>query len=44
VVTVVTTLLRDGSIFYMNYVTPQSDQRSYQNAFNQILRSIQLND
>ena len=44
VVTVVTTLLRDGSIFYMNYVTPQADQRSYQNAFNQILRSIQLND
>jgi hypothetical protein len=44
VVTVVTTLLRDGSIFYMNYVTPQSDQRTYQNAFNQILRSIQLND
>ncbi len=44
VVTVVTTLLRDGSIFYMNYVTPQSDQRNYQNAFNQILRSVQLND
>jgi len=44
VVTVVTTLLRDGSIFYMNYVTPQYDQRNYQNAFNQILRSIQLND
>jgi Zn-dependent protease with chaperone function len=44
VVTVVTTLLRDGSIFYMNYVTPQADQRNYQNAFNQILRSIQLND
>ncbi|HZG53689.1 MAG TPA: M48 family metallopeptidase [Pyrinomonadaceae bacterium] len=44
VVTVVTTLLRDGSIFYMNYVTPQYDQRNYQNAFNQILRSIELND
>jgi len=44
VVTVVTTLLRDGSVFYMNYVTPQYDQRNYQPAFNQILRSIQLND
>ena len=44
VVTVITTLLRDGSIFYMNYVTPQYDQRNYQTAFNNILRSIQLND
>ncbi|HEV7903107.1 MAG TPA: hypothetical protein VGO96_04630, partial [Pyrinomonadaceae bacterium] len=44
IVTVVTTMLRDGSIFYMNYVTPQYDQRNYQNAFNQILRSIRLND
>ena len=44
VVTVVTTMLRNGDIFYMNYVTPQYDQRNYQNAFNQILRSIQLND
>ncbi|HYP01579.1 MAG TPA: M48 family metallopeptidase [Pyrinomonadaceae bacterium] len=44
VVTVVTTMLRDGSIFYMNYVTPQYDQRNYQTAFNQILRSIRLND
>jgi len=44
VVTVVTTLLRDGNIFYMNYVTPQYDQRNYQTAFNNILRSIQLND
>lgn len=44
VVTVVTTMLRDGSIFYMNYVTPQYDQRNYQTAFNQILRSIQLRD
>ena len=44
VVTVITTMLRDGSIFYMNAVTPQSDQRNYQRAFDQILRSIQLND
>jgi hypothetical protein len=44
VVTVITTLLRDGNIFYMNYVTPQNDQRNYQTAFNNILRSIQLND
>jgi len=44
IVTVVTTMLRDGSIFYMNYVTPQYDQRNYRDAFNQILRSIQLND
>jgi len=44
IVVVVTTMLRDGSIFYMNYVTPQDEQRNYQTAFNQILRSIQLND
>ncbi|HEX8456660.1 MAG TPA: M48 family metallopeptidase [Pyrinomonadaceae bacterium] len=44
IVTVVTTALRNGDIFYMNAVAPQSDYQSYQRAFDQILRSIQLND
>jgi hypothetical protein len=44
IVTVVTTTLRNGDIFYMNAIAPQSDYRNYQRAFDQIMRSIQLND
>jgi Zn-dependent protease with chaperone function len=44
IVTIVTTTLRNGNIFYMNAVAPQADYRNYQTAFDQILRSIQLND
>jgi len=44
IVTVYTTLLRDGSLFYMIAVALQSDYRSFQNAFSRVLGSIQLND
>ena len=44
VVTVVTTRLRDGNIFYLAAVAPDTDYRSYQSTFNNVLRSIQLND
>jgi len=44
VVTIITTQLRDGNLFYMAAVAPQGDYRNYQGAFNNILRSIQLND
>ncbi len=43
VATVYTTLLRDGSLFYMISVAPQEDYRNYQNTFNTVLRSIRLN-
>ncbi len=43
-VTVYTTQLRDGNIFYMVAVAPQTDYRAFNNAFSNILRSIQLND
>jgi len=44
IVTVYTTLLRNGNLFYMISVAPQSDYRSFQSAFSRILSSIQLND
>jgi Zn-dependent protease with chaperone function len=44
VVTVYTTLLRNGGLFYMIAVAPQDEYRNYQGAFTNILRSIQLND
>ncbi|MBA3767481.1 MAG: hypothetical protein H0W99_10920, partial [Acidobacteria bacterium] len=44
IVTVYTTLLRNGSLFYMIAVAPQSDYRSFQGAFSRVLSSIQLND
>ncbi|MBA3323361.1 MAG: hypothetical protein H0T45_18220, partial [Pyrinomonadaceae bacterium] len=44
VVTIVTTQLRDGNLFYMVAVAPQNDYRSYQSAFSTILNSIQLSD
>ncbi|HEX8475365.1 MAG TPA: M48 family metallopeptidase [Pyrinomonadaceae bacterium] len=44
VVTVVTTMLRSGDIFYMAAVAPQDDYRNYQRTFTNILSSLQLND
>ncbi|HEY6186199.1 MAG TPA: M48 family metallopeptidase [Pyrinomonadaceae bacterium] len=44
IVNVYTTMLRDGSLFYMIAVAPQSDYRSFQGAFSRIMSSIQLND
>ena len=44
VVTVITTQLRDGQLFYMIAVAPQNESRSFQTAFSNILRSVQLRD
>jgi Zn-dependent protease with chaperone function len=44
IVTVVTTQLRNGGLFFMIAVTPQNDAGTFQSAFSNILRSIQLND
>jgi Zn-dependent protease with chaperone function len=42
-VTLVTTALGNGQVFYMAAVSPQSEYTTYQRAFNDILRSLQLN-
>jgi Zn-dependent protease with chaperone function len=43
-VTVYTTLLRNGNLFYMITVAPENDYRNYQTAFRSVLGSIRLND
>ena len=43
-VTLITTQLRNGDLFYMVAVAPQSEARSFATAFNNILRSIRIND
>jgi hypothetical protein len=42
-VRVITTQLRNGQLFYMIAVAPQSE-RGYENAFQTILQSIRIND
>jgi hypothetical protein len=44
IITVVTTQLRNGQLFYMIAVAPSNDFNSFQSAFRNILRSVQLND
>jgi peptidase M48-like protein len=44
VITVVTTRLRSGELFYMIAVAPQNEWGRYQNAFSNILRSVELNN
>jgi hypothetical protein len=44
VVNVVTTLLRNGELLYIITVSPESDYNNYQSTFQNILRSVQLND
>jgi Zn-dependent protease with chaperone function len=41
-VTIVTTTLGNGQVFYMAAVSPQNEYATYQRAFNDILRSLQL--
>jgi hypothetical protein len=41
-VTVVTTLLRDGRLFYFEAIVPLDEAGYYQSTFNNVLRSIQL--
>ena len=42
-VTIVTTTLGNGQVFYMAAVSPANEYATYQRAFNDILRSLQLN-
>ncbi|MDX6496801.1 MAG: hypothetical protein QOG23_61 [Blastocatellia bacterium] len=44
VVNVVTTQLRNGELLYIISVAPESDYNTYQSTFQNILRSLQLND
>jgi len=44
VVDVVTTLQRNGELLYIMMVAPDSDYDNYQSTFQNILRSVQLND
>lgn len=44
VVTVYTTMLRNGGLFYMIAFAPQAEQGAYQRTFQDMLRTIQLND
>ena len=41
-VTLFTTLLRDGSLFYAIGVAPRDEFNSYQNTFQRVIGSIQL--
>jgi beta-barrel assembly-enhancing protease len=43
VVTLITTQTRDGQLFYMIAVAPQNEYGTYQGAFRNILRTVQLN-
>ncbi|HZI86421.1 MAG TPA: M48 family metallopeptidase [Pyrinomonadaceae bacterium] len=43
-ITLITTQLRNGALFYMVAVAPQSEARSFAQAFNNTLRSIRIND
>jgi len=44
IVTVYTTQLNDGRLFYADTVAPQEDTYRYNNAFRNMLNSIQIND
>lgn len=44
VVTVITTQLRNGALFYMLAVAPQNESRTYQSAFSNVLRTLQISD
>ncbi|HYN26286.1 MAG TPA: hypothetical protein VES69_14775, partial [Pyrinomonadaceae bacterium] len=43
-ITLITTQSRNGDLFYMVAVAPQSEARSFNSAFNNILRSVRLDD
>ncbi|HEY0173742.1 MAG TPA: M48 family metallopeptidase [Pyrinomonadaceae bacterium] len=42
-VTIVTTTLGNGQVFYMAAVSPQNEYGTYQRAFTDIMRSLQIN-
>jgi len=43
IVTVITSRTQNGSLFYMIAVAPQNEYQTYQTAFRNILRSVQIN-
>ncbi len=43
IVTIYTTQLRDGNLFYLVAVAPQSEYSRYNNTFSNMIRSIRLN-
>jgi len=43
-ITLITTQLRNGALFYMIAVAPTSEARSFASAFNNVLRSVRIND
>jgi beta-barrel assembly-enhancing protease len=43
-VTIFTTLLRDGNLFYCIAVAPQDEYRQYQKSFQKVVQSIRLSD
>ncbi len=43
-ITVITTQLRNGQLFYLIAVAPENESASYQTAFRSVFRSLQLND
>jgi hypothetical protein len=44
VVSIITTQLRNGELFYMIAVSPRDDYTTYQSTFANIMRSLQFND
>jgi Zn-dependent protease with chaperone function len=44
VVTIYTTLLRDGSLMYVSTVAPQAESGSYSRAFSSMIGSLRIND
>jgi hypothetical protein len=44
IVTIYTTQLRNGQLFYIAMVSPEDDSSSYNNAFRNMTRSIRLSD
>jgi len=43
-ITLITTQLRNGQLFYMIAVAPENESASYQAAFRNVLRSLQISD
>jgi Zn-dependent protease with chaperone function len=43
-VTLVTTMLRSGDLFYMAQVAPQNEYRNYEEAFRAVWNSLRIND
>ena len=44
VMTLYTTLLRNGDLFYVLTVAPQDQYRDYEGPFQNVIRTIQINE